>query len=118
MATKEISAQKKGIERVVTVLKDFPDTAEESIQKYGDKVIQSNWLANYVITLQGMIRSGIAKGQTDEEIQAKIEAAVPGVASDRVVDPIASLKKQYDSKSPEEKAELLARLKTQLGIVE
>jgi hypothetical protein len=80
MANMEITAQKKDGGRQVIVNYDFGDSLEEMIEKFGADVVQSNSVANMRITAQSVIRRGIEREETDEEIQATIDNWKPGVA--------------------------------------
>jgi len=50
--------------------------------------------------------------KSNDEIVAAMQTWKPGVALERVVDPVASLVGKWDSYSPEEQMEILKKLKS------
>jgi hypothetical protein len=86
-------------------------TAAEMIQMFGDEAVKSNADANWVVTLQGNIRSGLKKGETPEQIQARLRDAKMGVSVKGVsVDPVQAYLARFQSATPEEQKKMLAEL--------
>jgi len=112
MAT-EIKATKKidGVEKSAAIAYDFGNTLGESVEKFGEDVVFTNFKRTAVITAQAAIRRMLEGGKSEEEIAAAMGNWKPGVALERTVDPVASLVGKWDSYSPEEQAEILRKLK-------
>lgn len=105
-ATKEVNGDK----RQTSIVYDFGDTLDEAVEKFGADVVLSGFVSKSVITAQAAMRRLLESGLSDEEIQEKMNSWRPGVAMERTVDPVAALMGKFGSMSPEEQAELLAKL--------
>lgn len=98
------------MEGSVTV--SFPETLEEAEQMYGADAVLSNAFANWRVTLQSNIRSGLKRGESIEAIQARLAGAKMGVATaGGKTDPVDAFMAMYQSSTPEKQAELLEKLK-------
>ena len=86
-------------------------TAKELIELFGDEAVATNATANWVVTLQGNIRAGLKKGETQEQIQARLGTARMGVATKGAkVDPVQAYLAQFASETPEGQKKMLADL--------
>lgn len=95
----------------VTVAVDSGATAAEMIQMCGDEAVKSNAIANYVVTLQSNIRSGLKRGETQDQIQARLAGAKMGVAAKGArIDPVQAYLAQFQGATPEKQKEMLAEL--------
>lgn len=104
--TKEMSA---------TVSINAPETAEEALKAFGSDAVLSNAMKSWIISIQNGIRSGLRKGETAEQLQAKYADAKMGVAVGRVkVDPMQAIMAQFATGTPEEKAAIRAKLTAML----
>lgn len=74
-----ISAKLKDNDRTVTVSYEFGETLREAVQKFGEEVVFSRYLAAAVVDLQALLRRGIKVGKTDSEITSMVAAWRPGV---------------------------------------
>ena len=91
----------------VTTGKDL----KEMEQLFGGEAVKSNAEANWIVTLQGNIRAGLRRGETPEQIQARLKDAKMGVASKGAkVDPVQAYLAQFQTASPEEQKKMLAEL--------
>lgn len=113
MALTEITAKKSidGVDKTAGFAYDFGDTLEVARKKFGDEIIFSNFKANAKITAQAAIRRMLEDKKTPEEIAAKMKDWKPGVALERVIDPVSALLGRWDSYSDEEKSAILKKLK-------
>ena len=113
MADVEIKAKKKiGDEDMeVTVYADMGNDLEDAITKFGEAVVFSNFKAAAKITAQAAMRRYIEAKKSTEEIVKLMAAWKPGVAIERVSDPVAAFKAKFASMSPEEQIAALADLK-------
>ena len=94
-----------------TITVKAPETAKEAIEMFGDEAVNSNALANWKVTLQGTIRGAIKRGETQEQIQARLGSARMGVAVTKgAADPKQSFLAMFQAASPEEKKKLLKEL--------
>jgi len=101
-------------ERSVSVVYDFGSTSAEAVEKFGDKVVLSNFIGKSVITAQAIIRRAIRAGKTDEEIKEIFTTWKPGVAIERSFDPLSATLNKFDTMTPEEQQKFLADLKSKL----
>ena len=108
-----ITAKKKigDEERSATITYDFGDDLKEMTEKFGEQVVYTNAKGSMVITAQSGMRRLLEKGTPESEIQAKMAMWRPGVAMERTVDVVGSFITQWGDKSPEERQEILKRLK-------
>jgi len=103
------------LEAVITV--KFPDMADptaalaEAVKEFGAGAVLSNAKANWVITLQGNIRSRLKKGQDAATIQAGLGSAKMGVAVAKVAtDPKAGALAYMKTLTPEQRKAFIAEL--------
>ena len=114
-ATAKVPANKeKGTPELgpVTITVKTGKDLKEMVQMFGEEAIKSNAEANWVVTLQGNIRAGLRRGETPEQIQARLANAKMGVAQKGVkVDPVQAYLAKFQSATPEEQQKMLAELK-------
>ncbi len=114
-ATAKVPANKeKGTPELgpVTITVKTGKDLKEMVQMFGEEAIKSNAEANWVVTLQGNIRAGLRRGETPEQIQARLANAKMGVAQKGVkVDPVQAYLAKFQSATPEEQQRMLAELK-------
>ena len=88
------------------------ETAVESIKAFGDEAVKSNSDANWAVTLQSNMRAGMKRGETQEQLQARLGTAKMGVAqAGGRVDPVQAYLAMFQSATPEKQAEMLVELK-------
>ena len=105
--------KKKGTKELgpATIVVNSGKTAKEMIEMFGDDAVKTNATANWVVTIQSNIRAGLKKGETQEQIQARLADAKMGVAAKGVkVDPIQAYLATFQSATPEEQKKLHADL--------
>lgn len=112
MAVEIKATYKKGdVDKEIVVLYDFGANLEEASKKFGADVVYDNYVRSGKITIQAAMRRYAAAGLDDKQIADKVAGITLGVASERVVDPIAATLSKFASLSPEAQAELLNKLK-------
>ena len=116
MIQKEISAKvpaKDGNpEMAATVFVDYPETLKEAKEWTTEEAMLSNGFANWRVTIQSGIRTGLKGGMTPEALQEKYAQAKMGVAATGgKVDAQAAFIAKFKSATPEKQAEMLAALK-------
>ena len=88
--------------------------AKESIEMFGDAAVKSNSDANWTVALQGNIRSGLKKGETQEQMQARLGGAKMGVAQKGVkIDPVQAHIAYLKTLTPEALEKEIANLRKQ-----
>ncbi len=109
---KEVSARSPKLERETLAIVNYGGNVEESIAMFGGDAVNSNALANWIVTLQAAIRRGHTAGKTDEQIVAEIETAKMGVAvAGAAADPIQASLAKFKTMTPEKQAEYLEKLR-------
>ncbi len=94
-----------------TITVQVPNTAAEAIQVFGDEAVLTNAVANWKITLQSNIRNGLKRGETAEQIQARLGGAKMGVAqAGAKVDPVQAYLAAFAAATPEKQKQMLAEL--------
>jgi len=113
MGLTEIKASKEieGVNKEAAIAYDFGATLDEAVAKFGSDVVFTNFKRTAVITAQAAIRRMLEGKKSIDEITAGMASWKPGVAMERVIDPVASLVGRWDSYSAEEQAEILKKLK-------
>ena len=95
----------------VTISVTTGKTAKELIELFGDEAVLTNATANWTVTLQGNVRSGLKKGETQETLQARLGGAKMGVASKGVkVDPVDAYRALFQGATPQEQQKMLQDL--------
>ena len=110
MAAIEVTANKG--QKSLTVSYDFGDNLQAAVAKFGEEVVFSNMQQSMKISLQALIRRGFDKGLDDEAIVSQAASWIPGVATQRAADPVATITAKWQSLDPEARAELLKKLKS------
>lgn len=106
----EITAKVTGGESV-TATYDFGDSVEDAIGKFTGDVVFTNAIANMKVTAQSIIRRALKAGKNAADIQAIVSAWKPGVAIQRVSDPMGALRNRLKGASPEERKGIIAEVK-------
>jgi hypothetical protein len=106
----EISFKTKEHPEARKVEFDMPADLDSLVAKYGADTVYAAASGNFVISLQALARRHIEK--SDEEIQALVAAWNPNERAAAVkATPAERAASAFSKLSPEEKAELLARLR-------
>ena len=109
---KEVTARSPKLDKETTVMVNFGETAEESIEMFGSDAVNSNAWGNAAVTIQAGIRAGHKAGLTDEQIQDKYNEWKLGVAiAKSTADPLMASLAKFKLMPPEEQAEYLEKLR-------
>ena len=96
----------------MTISVDYPESLNEAGQMYGEEAVLSNAWSSWKVTLQSNMRSGMKRGETVDQLQARLSTSKMGVASAGIrVDPETAFLAQFASATPEKRKEMLAKLK-------
>lgn len=96
---------------VAAIKVKFPETFAEAVKELGEEAILSNAKQNWIITVQGNIRSRLKKGQTAAQIQEGLGSAKMGVAIAKVAaDPKANAMAYMKTLTPEQRKAFIADL--------
>lgn len=111
MAAIKVTTRAPKKDKELEVEYDFGASLDEAKEKFGDEVIFSNFKQSAVISLQGIVRRHLDKGElTDEQIREKVAAWKPGVAIVKTSDKKAIVLAAFGKMSEEEKKALLEQL--------
>lgn len=123
MATKKLVVQATVPEKVkdgkvvqvaigpFTIEVETGGTAAELISMFGDAAVKSNAESNWVVTLQSNMRSGMKRGETQAQLQARLGQAKMGVAqAGAKIDPAQAYLAMFASATPEKQKEMLKEL--------
>ncbi len=95
----------------VTISVECPNTAAEMIKMFGDEAVKTNAAANWTVTLQSNIRSGLKRGETQEQMQVRLGSAKMGIAQKGIkVDPVQAYLAQFQNATPEAQQKMLQEL--------
>lgn len=113
MAEVAITAKKKvnDVDKEATIMVDLGTDLEDAITKFGEQVVLSNFQASAKITAQAAMRRYMEAGKDNDEIVKLMAGWKPGVAIQRVSDPVAAFKAKFASMTPEEQIAALNDLK-------
>lgn len=90
---------------------DFPGTVEEAKGWASDEALLTNAFANWRVTLQSNMRSGMIKGETQEQLQQRLGKAKMGVSQKGVtIDPVQAYLARFENANPEEQKKMLQEL--------
>lgn len=106
---------KKDNAEVEVILESIGDDLDQAIELVGKEVVFTNYRKSAIITAQAAIRRFKEKGSTDEEIQSKMSAWKPGVALERVVDPMAVVMNKAAAMSAEELEAFITAIREKAG---
>lgn len=96
----------------VSVEVEYGETAAESVKMFGDEAVNSNAFANWRVTLQANIRGALKRGETPEQIKARLASAKMGVAvTGGKVDAEAAFKAKFLSATPEQRKAMIQQLR-------
>lgn len=94
-----------------TVTVKAPESIDEAVKMFGGEAVLSNALANWVVTLQGNIRSALNRKETLPAMQARLGAAKMGVAAAKAaMDPKQAWLAAYQAATPAERKKMKADL--------
>jgi hypothetical protein len=95
-----------------TINVECPNTIAEMVKVFGEDAVKANAVANWIITLQGSMRSAMKKGLTLAQIQTNLGNAKMGVAVKGIkIDPEQAFIAMFENSDPAKQAEMLAALK-------
>lgn len=115
MAIQIIKAEKEnkatGVKKEAAINYDFGDSLSESIEKYGENVVFSNFKKSAVITAQSVMRRYLDANKSQDEIVSAMASWKPGVSLERVSDPEGAFMAKWEKMTPEERFSMLEKLK-------
>ncbi len=110
MAT-EINATRN--DNSATVEYDFGESVSDACELFGEDVVMQGFVKSCKITAQSAMRRYLDAGLDEDAIQEKMDAWKPGVALERVSDPVSAIKNKFASLSADEQTAIIEALKNQ-----
>jgi hypothetical protein len=103
----------KGVKEMsASVIVNFAENLNEAKAMFGEEAILTNAFANWRVTIQSNIRSGLKRGESPEAIATRLSTAKMGVAATgSKVDPEQAYLALFAAATPEKQKEMLAELK-------
>ena len=101
----------KAGDRVITVEYDLGATLADKIKLFGENIVDSHAEGSITVALQGICRSAMEKGKTDDEIHQIVAGWKPGVKTRIAVDAEQAFFAKFMSMSPEEQAAKIKEMK-------
>lgn len=96
-----------------TIGVECPDSVADMVKMFGEEAVKANAIANWTITLQGNMRVGMKKGETQAQVQTRLGNAKMGVVQKGVkIDPEQAFISMFENADPTKQAEMLAQLKS------
>lgn len=87
-------------------------TAAEMIQMFGDEAVKSNAESNWTVTIQGNMRAGMKKGETQEQLQTRLGSVKMGVAQrGAVIDTQQAWLAMFASATPDKQKQMIDEVK-------
>ena len=91
----------------MTVTVKAPETVEEAVKMFGGEAVLSNAIANWIVTLQGNIRSALNKKELPAATQTRLGAARMGVAAAKAaMDPKQAWLAAYQAATPADRKKM------------
>ena len=102
-----------GTEVEASFVYDFPPTALESVDAFGDNVVNDGFIRSARIAAQATMRNHLKAGKSPEEVaEYMAENWKPGAS---LSDPTVAFINKMASMTPEERREIMAKLQETLG---
>jgi len=114
MAKVEVKAKTPKTGKEATILVDLGENAVDAIERFGDAVVFSNYIANQKVNVQAGMRRHLDAGKSQAEIQTVYDTYKPGVTMDRVVDPMVTLANRLSKLSEEDQLKAIEELKARV----
>ncbi len=92
-----------------TVTHDLPENIDKAVEQYGHDVVFSRFRASLVIDLQSFMRSQIKHDKSVDEVQALVDAWVPGTKK-AGKSPAEKISDLFGKLTEEERSALLSEL--------
>lgn len=106
----QVSCKNPSVSREITVEYDFGASLAEAVEKFGEDIVFSGFVADAKVGLQAIVRARLGKiddeYMSDEEILAEAAQWKPGVRK-QAADPMAKLQALLSKLSPEQRAAIL-----------
>ena len=112
LEVKAKAPKKDNKEAIVTV--DIGENVQEAIEKFGEAVVFSNYSIGVRLAIQANMRRYLEAGLSQEDIQKKFEGYKPGVAMERVADPLAAAARALEKMSDTEREAAFEALRAKL----
>ena len=98
-------------EKTGSITVKAPENLKEAQEMFGGDAVLTNAIANWVVGLQGNIRSGLGKGEDAKALQIRLGGSKMGVAATKAaVDPQAAWLARYQLANPAERKAMKADL--------
>ena len=104
--------KKDEVEHTISVIYDFGEVLEDSVDMFGGALVHAKFKASAKIDGQAKIRRDVGAGKSAEEIQESFLTWKPGMPTERKAkDPVDVLIGKWKDMSEDDRANMLRRLK-------
>lgn len=106
----QVSCKNPSVSREITIEYDFGTNLADAVEKFGEDIVFSGFVADAKVGLQAIVRARLGKSDdeymSDEEIIAEAAQWKPGVRK-QAADPMAKLQALLGKLTPEQRALIL-----------
>lgn len=106
-----ISTSAPKVKKSMDVEYNLGANLDEAVKLFGAEVVHGKFVDAEIVTIQGLVRTGLEKGTDEATIKSRVAAHKPGVRARGIADPQAARKNMIAEFAKMSPAEQLAEMK-------